>query len=454
MTVSAYTLLIVESPTVGRIVQKMCPPSVYVISTDGFCWKPEYDADSHRLKAKADPEKLPIRKELKEQSHLASNIVIAVDTDASGDFIAWSLNRFLSTSNVKRARMQGLSKNSILSMLDESYELDETQLETRLKNRFMIHTLWSKHASIPDIQLAGLISVFGAEDQYQNFLDENDILYQSSKPIRCRFDEWITVRQVQNDDQYRIIKPLSTFDVLEYIGKKPLAATYHEAQHLLQELFQTLTPFSEESLISYPRTSARAFYSNTWEYLRKQYFQKGSVNELKPAWLREIADGDAPHESIHPIDLTIEPESVTGELPKKTGQLYKWIYEHTLKSISMPNSLEACLINELNPDAIFYPDQSAGIENTVSLRPCITLSELGIKLNQAGVVKPSSFGKNVDEWMSKGWIRVENGVAVPGREVIKQMNQAEALRQKLAELNRIKENSSLTPETVKEVITS
>lgn len=454
MDTSVYTLLIVESPTIAGIVQNMCPPSIYVMSTDGFCWRPKYDITTHQIKAVADPDKLPIRNELKEQAKIAGTIVIAVDSDAAGDFIAWSINRFIKSSNIKRGQLQSLSKESIYSMLSETTELDEVHLENRLKNRFLFQHLWSKYAVIPDMQLAGLISVFGTNSHFHSFLDENHILYRSNKPIQSQFDEWISVRPSQNSDQYLAQKPLSTFDVLEFIQSEKLASSFYDAQLLLNQLFQTVLPFSEESLISYPRTSAQAFYSDTWITMRRQYLKMGSVNHLKPTYLQEIADSEDPHESIHPIDLSIKPDSISGELPKKIGILYRWIYTQTLESLSMPKQLETSLVNDLNPDVIFYPDSNNPVNGTLSIYPCLTLSELGIKMNELGIIKPSTFGKTADKWISKGWINLNRRTVTPGKEVLKNLNSADVFYQKLLKLNQLKEDSTLQPETVRKIITS
>lgn len=451
---SVYTLLIVESPTIARIIQKMCPPSVYVLSTDGFCWRPKYDFSSNRLKAIADPNKRSIRKELEEQSKIAGTIVVAVDSDASGDFIAWSISQFIESSNVKRGRLQSLSKHSIHSMLSETFELDESQLETRLRNRFLIQKLWNRHAEIPDIQLAGLISVFGVDNHFHSFLDEKNTLYRSSQPVLSQFDEWISVRSIQNIEQYLVEKPLSTYDIIEFIFTEGLAESGKDSQLLLNQLFQTILPFSEESLISYPRTSAQAFYSDTWNHMRRQYLKMGSINDLKPTYLQEIADNESPHESVHPIDLSLKPESVSGELSKNVGNLYQWIYQNTLHSLSMPKHPGHSFVSDLNPDVVFYPESSNGIDGTQSIRPCLTLSELGIQMDAFGVAKPSDFGKTVDGWLTKGWIQIDGRVVRPGREVLNKLDNAVSLQKKLQKLNRLKEENALRSETVLDVISS
>lgn len=455
MNTSVYTLLIVESPVLARIIQNLSPSSVYVLATEGFCWWPQYNAGNHQLKAVANPEKVSVRKEIKEQAAFANSVIIATDSDPSGDFIAWSVSRFVKSNGVKRGYIQNLSKSGILSMLSEVQQLDEHRLETRLKNRFLIRELWNKNRNLPDINLAGLAAVFGVKNSFNRFLNDNGALYFSSAPISCSPGELITIYPERTEQHYSIHKPLSTFDVVASAKESGIAETYQDAQLLLQNLFQRSLQSSGESLISYPRTDANAFYSETWESIRRQYIKLGSVNQLKPRFLQEIAAEDTPHESICPVNLAIKPEDAEGELSTGQGSLYRFIYDQTLRCITMPAVLGRSFVNELNPGIYFYPAQSGSVsDEPLSLNPCVTVSDLGSKLNRLGVVKPSAFGKTVDEWIDKEWIQIKNNVVLPGKPVLKKTDHAAAYREKLETLNRLAENSSLTGETVQAVLTS
>jgi DNA topoisomerase IA len=65
---SGYTLLIVESPTIGRQLQKLVPQHVLVIPTKGYLWMPSYQADKNTLRKAAIPEKLETRNLIREES--------------------------------------------------------------------------------------------------------------------------------------------------------------------------------------------------------------------------------------------------------------------------------------------------------------------------------------------------------------------------------------------------
>jgi hypothetical protein len=120
----------------------------------------------------------------------------------------------------------------------------------------------------------------------------------------------------------------------------------------------------------------------------------------------------------------------------------------------MPEPIKNGLVSDLNPDVAFYALSSENSGETQSIRPCLTISELGIQLNDLGVLKPSSFGKKVDEWMSKDWIQIKNRTVIPGQQVLKQLGKAQSLKNKLLELNRLVEETTLRHETVIDIITS
>lgn len=454
MSTNAYTLLIVESPTIASIVQKRSPSSVYVLSTDGFCWRPGYDPENNRLKAVADPEKRSIRRELKEQSAAASQIIIATDADPSGDFIAWSLHRFIQKPNIRIGRLKGLNRNGIQSMLEQADQINPKELEIRLKNRFLLHREWSRYAAVPDIQLAALTAIFGMETIFNHFLDEKDQIFRSTKPFRCPADEWITIRKYREGSVYRIDKPLSTFDLVESIFRKGLAQSYLEAQKNLNGLFQSVLPSSEEALISYPRTDARAFYSDTWEQLERECLKRGEYSDLKPAYLRDIADSNIPHESVHPLSLLLEPDAVHGEHSKGLSELYQMIYDQTLRAIRMPLAVDEAYVSELSPDIQYFPDQPGVTADVNSLRPCLTLGDIGHRMSELASVRASRFGRDTDRWIENGWVEIRNGVVTPGPVVLKNLRYAQSLSRVLREVSEKLDQGALQPETVRAIISS
>lgn len=454
MSRSVYTLLIVESPVLANIIQNLAPQSVYVMATSGYCWNPVYDENRNELKTKADPDKIEIRRELKEQSKWASSVVIATDSDPSGDFIAWSVAKYLKKTVIQRGILQHLSKNGIIEMLDDVREIDISLLGARLKNLFLIHSEWRKVKSLPSKELAGLASLFGTSGTFSHFLDDEDRLFKSSVPVLCDYDEWIPVKK-SDETQYKITEPLSTFDLLEDVVQKSLTPDYNEAQVQLQRLFQTVLPNSRESLISYPRTAANSFYGETWENFKGQFIKESLHGDLKPLFLQESAAADQPHESIYPLNLAVKPDVVSGETLKIMADLYEIIYTHTLSSIKIPVSLHYFFENNLKPDVYFYSvNEIVNPQEQRSLRPCLTVSDLGKMLHQLGVAKPSNFGERMDEWIARKWIAVNERVVTPLPKITRLGNRAADLKKKLTALKILENRIPLLPETVRQVLSS
>lgn len=456
MSPSVYTLLIVESPVLAGIIQRISPPSVYVVATGGFCWKPGFDSKTSKLKATADPKKQNIRDELKEQAQWANNVVIATDLDPAGDFIAWSIYRFLKKPGIKRTTIKNLSKSGVETMVNEARETDFSRLEYRLKNRFLILDEWKKTSQLPEFDLAGLIASFGHKNKFSHFKDEHGRLFASSDPVQFGFDEWLTIHRDTTEPAFRQCQPLSTPNLLEMAVNGTVAGRYSEAQELLQALFQTRLQFSGESLISYPRSNARAFYSETWARLRRQYLTFGSQNQLKPVFMQETAEPDTPHESIHPLSLDLTPDRVKGELPENLAGLYRLIYNHTVRGISIPARLSQTYLHNFYPGVHFYPADATNKtkDTSVAVSPCFTVADLCEKLSRAGITGAGTIGKKLDKWIAKGWITINHGVVSPGNPVIKKLDNAGKYEEKFSQMQQLSEQPGLSPATVRKVLTS
>lgn len=458
MADSVYTLLIVESPVIAGILQSVSPQSVYVLATGGYCWYPSYKRSSGKLSAMADPEKRSFRKELKEQAQWANRIIIATDSDPSGDFIAWSLARYLKPRPVLRGYLKNLSKNGVRRLLDEVHELQSDQLEERLKNRFKLLELWSEQKHLPDMQLAGIASLFGTRHGHIHFAENSneDLIFRSSEPVTGLYDEIHTFRRESDKKNWRIELPPSTFDVVEHAYNQSFTTGFRDAQSLLQTLFETVLPHSGSSLISYPRTTANGFYSESWESIRQQFLSISSEIRFKPTFLQNSIDPESPHESIHPLRLSATPDAVAGEIHSRLGNLYEWIYNQTLKSIQIPEQLHVSYSSELNPGLYLYPvtQHPDKKDEQKSVHPVFTISDFGKAMQRLGVCKPSDFGGKMDEWIYKKWIRMDHGVVKPGHSLKKHLGRASEYKSILTGIYEHINSESFSAETVRRILTS
>lgn len=452
MSPPVYTLLIVESPVIARIIQQQAPSSVYVMATGGYSWKPVYDEKNNRLKAVADPENREFRRELKEQAKWAGNIVIATDSDPSGDFIAWSVSRFLKSDALKRAQLHHFGKSGISRLLKHAVPLREQPLETRLKNRSIIRLAWKRNRSLPSIEIAGLTSLFSHQVPYSYFTDRNSRLYRVNRPLRCSPDNWLHTTPGNKFTQYHSYAPLSTFDLLELAVTNGINDCYTAAQQNLQTLFTTTLQYSGESLISYPRTGANSFYSDTWTALQHQYLSFGSRNELKPSFVQTIAGNKTAHESIYPLDLTLTPSLVKGELSHQTGDLYELIYRETLKAISLPVPIVKSFTSVLHSGHQFYTLSPGSAISSPEILPVRTIADIGARLYSIGVISPSSFGKKADRWISEKILESKDRSVWPGGKLKPFLNKADKYAELLQELVKLSNRDDLSPETIRSII--
>jgi len=449
---STYTLLIVESPVIARIIQRNATTSVYVISTNGYAWKPTYDAKKHLLQAVADPDQIGFRKELKQQASWAGNVIIATDPDPSGDFIAWSVHKFLKDPSVKRSFIQHLGKRGIERLISKAEVFKPNLMEQRLKNRSLIRYQWKKSGNRPSMDVAALASIFSDHFPFRNFQDQSGKLWRSNRPIRCNPNEWIPLKDQINESEYHTPEPLSTFDLLQLAIEKQLYSSLGNAQESLQQLFTHLLDFSEISLISYPRTAANSFFSETWSELQKQFYKVQTGDEFKPMFIRNIAGSDVAHESIYPLDLGLTPKKVSGELLSTLHDLYKLIHEQTLKAISVPKEKFNAYQSPFHPDVNFYCPDSDSDSSSTELMPVRTIAETGYILNSLGVQSPSSFGKAMDRRQDQNHLHIKGRFVTPGKYLTPYLNNGPEYAEEIGKLNTLSANPDLTSETIRTII--
>jgi DNA topoisomerase IA len=445
---ASYTLLIVESPVIARIIQQVAPSSVYVLSTNGYAWKPVYDAERNQLKEKADPDQLGFRKELKQQASWAGNIIIATDPDPSGDFIAWSICKFLKNPSIKRSHIQHLGRKGIERLISSAEVIQTDLLELRLKNRSLIRHQWNKTGRRPSMEIAALSSTFSSYFPYKHFADQKGRIWNSNRPIQCATDEWIQVQKSVSDSEYHSANPLSTFDLLQLAFEKDIFKSFANAQETLQQLFTHTLDYSEESLISYPRTSANSYFSETWASLQQQFLQLNHTGEFKPMFIRNIAGQEVSHESLYPISLTYTPEKVGGELLSTLRDLYDLIYHQTLRAITIPSEKHTAYQTAFHQDVHFYSTTNKSEISNTELLPIRTVSEIGLLLSSHRVLSPSSFGEKLDRWISQKYLELDGAILKPGKYLAPYVNDGPNYANQIEQLFNLIDEQNLKAETI------
>lgn len=305
-------LLIVESPEIARRIDRLNIPYLTVFSTNGFLWWPRLKPGTQTLTLKARQEHNGVeqRKKLKELSKYAVKIICATDFDPAGTFISWSIERYLKRSCIHHP-LTDLSKSGVLNLIrkavvtNRSERIEPTVIHGLLLLREIDQT---QHQKLLQSLFKDIIHY---PDNYLSPVYENDFLSVAQHILK---EKCVTLPKLIQDVQAVLHIPPKTI--------------YNE----VWELF-----LHQESLITYPRTIDRGFYSSTWE-------QFPSFSELNNAHLclsdlRPEPSTLSAHESMRVTDLSVAPDETRKWLNKTQRFIYRYLWEQT-QSVIYPDLKE------------------------------------------------------------------------------------------------------------------
>lgn len=448
-----YTLLLVESPGTASRLQSLVPGHVYVIATSGYLWYPDFDRGTLCLKRKAIPEKSDLRSHIREEARQAVRIIIATDSDASGHFIAWSLAKEFKNRPVSRGNLTSLNKHAVLEMISGAAETDPDLLHQKLETRFIIRELWRRHNPGISMTKAALASTFTTESEFRQFVSNRGDFYQSQHPVQTQFGTIFDSFSKSDNIAYTHFVPLSTYDAVDLIQSELAIATAEEAQQQLYELFKTVDPFTERALITYPRTSANSFFPGTWDQLQQQWIRKRSIDEFVPPVLQNIAPVEMAHDAVRPSDINLSPDEISKRTLSPAGDLYRVIHDHTLRAITMPEPSKWVYVSKKHRCTVSGSEPLK--DRSTQLTTAVTVSDLGRRLDQLGVLRPSGFGKFIDQAAEKDLITLSPGSCVaPGEALHGAMKNGSRYKRQLLDLKEAADDPTTTPETITGILTS
>ncbi len=416
----AYTLLIVESPTLARIINRFELPGVEALATGGFSWQPLWDTKSQQLKPKADPAWVSFRNQLKKKAPWASRVVIATDADPAGSFISYSISRFLKSVPTLRTYIQTLTRDGIQQAIDlasEEFFPDEFGI---LRNRYLIQqslnrSLRGKLGSNPWSGLV-LMYLFGGKFHYTTLAGSSSIL-TLFKPVELSYNTTLEVRSVTDEAQNILRKTTRPFNTSVLLEKLFLnGGSMKQHQEHLNRLFTTIPDEPGTGLISYPRTSAQGYYAETWDLSYRYWIKNNETETFLPRTLWDTLPVQIPHESLRPINPAIDPGVVRPLVRKNLYDIYTIIYNHYIKSISAASIESARKVILIQDGASRYQNEIVGdLKRDSVFRTMITISDLLNTMNAYGAARPSGFGKLFDTLIDEKWITCSGIIIKPGR---------------------------------------
>ncbi|WP_340102572.1 DNA topoisomerase [Rhodohalobacter sp. 8-1] len=448
-----YTLLIVESPTLAARLQDIAPDHIFVFATEGFLWKPQYNAAKGILGKKAVPDKLDLRNELRREAKSAVKIVVATDSDPSGDFIAWTIHKELKTERILRGHLRSISRSAISQLIRDASNIDFSTLHKRLENRFKIRSIWFDVFPQVSMKSAGLLALLEEAIWITDFTTDSGQVLRSNRPLEMTL-RGQHIKLVRSSETGWIHhSPLSTFEVVAHIHRSWGSGSFSAAQALLQKTFEAKNPVTGEALITYPRTGNRSFFPGTWLELQQKWTTKRSLNSFKPVSLRNETPANEAHDAIRPVTLDLSPDWVLTHMPSDIGKVYRLIYSKTLSCIKMPKQSEATFQHEKSGALFMTP--SPMNNSRITVYPYLSVSELCYQLCKLGVLRPSGFGHFIDEAIKSEKITVDEQDRVyPGPDLTSAVKPRPTFSVILTKLRTVADHPTLSDETIRQILSS
>ncbi|MFA7703149.1 type I DNA topoisomerase [Mycoplasmopsis synoviae] len=380
-------LVIVESPNKVKTIQKYlgndynvisCVGHIYKMKTSGPFglgidfenWEPLYEFDSAKKK---------VGKELKDSLKKAKMVYIATDPDREGESIGENLVSYLKLNdNYKRVTYNEITKDAILKAFDNPHDLNwaliNAQKSRRMLDRIigfrLSKLLQSKLQNAPSNASAGRVQsialklVIDREREILAFvptkywklnaflLNENSLKAQYfNEENSSGQKEWIFESQIKEvkeffeklkDKKVKVTKinvtekknkALVPFKQAAIYKRSPYSAAM--TQSTLQKLYEG---YGDGGLISYPRTDSTRL-SQTFVNQAKKFIESKYGSEFVSSEVKGFTGDQDAHEAIRPTDLNLLPENLEKHYPTISSNevnLYKLIYEHTLKALIKP----------------------------------------------------------------------------------------------------------------------
>lgn len=380
-------LVIVESPSKSKTIEKYLGPDFEVVSSKGHIRDLTtrgkdglgVDFDNDFLATyKISKEKKDVVKELKAKAKKADKVYLATDPDREGEAISWHLadELGLEINQDNRVVFNEITKDAVLSAFDSPREIDmnlvKSQETRRILDRiigFKLSKLLQskiKSKSAGRVQSVALKLIVDREKEVEAFVPEEywslDATFKNGKHvIEASAERYNGEKlEIKNEEEAQKVfdlvqgefeitklekksrkkesKPPFITSTLQQEGSTKLGFPAKKTMRVAQKLYEGVQMGKEsEGLITYMRTDSTrlsdSFVADTKAYIKDVYGAKYVGNVKKGKKTENTQDA---HEAIRPTSIHRTPESVKEYLSGDEYKLYKFIYYRALASLMAP----------------------------------------------------------------------------------------------------------------------
>ncbi len=389
----ARALVVVESPTKARTLQKLLDRKYDIVASMGHV------KDLPRSRLGVDVEngfapryivikgKAAILKELKEAAKAASTVYMATDPDREGEAISWHLSDALRSVNpaIKRIEFHEVTKDAVQRALAHPREIDlnlvNAQQARRILDRLVGYKLspllWRKvrgGLSAGRVQSVAVRLVVDREKEIEAFVPQEywtllAHLRKAGEALTARLvgkdgvrygaptDDGATVirtreeadaivaalagtafvvGEVRRKDQFRHPGPPFTTSTMQQEANRRLGYSAARTMNVAQQLYEGVDIGAEGTvgLITYMRTDsvrvADSALREAREFVAKS-FGASYVPDAQRVYRSRRSAQDA-HEAIRPTSVLRTPERVKPFLRSDQFKVYKLIWERFVAS--------------------------------------------------------------------------------------------------------------------------
>ena len=376
----AKNLVIVESPSKSKTIEKYLGKDYHVVSSKGHIrdlstkgkyglgvdvendFKPDYTYISGKKK---------VVKEINDEVKKVDNVYLATDPDREGEAISWHLEECLDlkNKNYKRIVFNEITKNAILDSFNHARDIDmnlvNSQETRRILDRiigFRLSKLMqakTNGSSAGRVQSVALKLIVDREREIGEFKEEE---YWTIKAVFSDFDADLDnylekeIKINTEEEANNILKALGNTFKIESVNEKEkvrnskvpfitstlqqdasnkLGMTAKKTMSVAQKLYEGIElPGETVGLITYMRTDSirlsNDFIKDTYQFIKNKFGDEyiGSVKVSKKT--ENVQDA---HVAIRPTSINRTPEDVKPYLTNDEYKLYRMIYYRALASL-------------------------------------------------------------------------------------------------------------------------
>ena len=389
---SKKTLVIVESPAKAKTLKQFLGDGYEVLCSQGHVRDLPQKTLGVDVKAgfkptfRVIPSKKAILSKLKDASGRASRIILATDPDREGEAIAWHLQELLKRK-VKRAEFYEITKEKVLSAIQNAGEINERRVNSQLARRILDRlvgyglspVLWKKvkrGLSAGRVQSVAVRLLCEREEEIKSFTPREfwtiagsfeastgsftaELVDFDGKRLGSPEDDKVkNLLVISNEDEARRIEnllrsmkyqvslvedkqvkrnPAPPFitATLQQEAFKRLGYRSTQTMRLAQELYEGVDiDGTREGLITYMRTDSvrvsEEFIEQTRKFILAKFGEKYLPRTIRR--FRSRKGAQEAHEAIRPTNINYTPAFLEGKLRKDLLSIYTLIYNRYLAS--------------------------------------------------------------------------------------------------------------------------